>query len=207
MTAEKISSKTISRALLYIRTLEALVKSGRSMVSSGELARITGLTDVQIRRDISNFGKIGIPRLGYRVGELKKVLEDLVLRKNVIRVVLFGAGNLGTAILKYPGFRKQNLVIVAAFDKDERKTGKAAGGVKVYSLKKAPEIIRKTRADIGIIAVPPECGQEVADVMVLSGLKGIINFAPVHVKVPERVQVREIDLSIEFMSLYCDTRI
>ena len=203
---KKISRRTISRALLYLRTLESLLKKGKSMVSSVELARITSLTDVQIRKDISNFGKVGTPRIGYNTRELKNILEDYVLQKNIIRMVLFGVGNLGTAILKYPGFRKQKLKITAAFDKDKRKTGKTINGIKVYPVEKAPEVIRRNRADIGIIAVPTEYSQEVADLMVLSGMKGIINFAPVSLNVPEDVTARDIDLSIEFLALYCDTR-
>ncbi len=203
---KKISSRTIARALLYLRTLETLIRDGKDTVSSRELARITGLTDVQIRKDISNFGKVGTPGVGYNVAELKKVLEDIVLAKKVIRMALFGAGHLGTAILKYPAFGKQKLRIVAAFDRDKRKIGRTINGVKVYPVEKAPEIIRKNRVDIGIIAVPPESGQKVADLMVLSGLKAIVNFAPVSLNVPGAVSVRDIDLSIEFLSVYCDTQ-
>jgi len=203
---KKISRRTIPRTLLYLRTLESLIKEGRYTVSSGELARITGLTDVQIRKDISNFGRVGTPRIGYKTRELKNILKDYVLPENIIRMVLFGAGSLGTAILKYPGFRKQRLKISAAFDKDKRKTGKTINGVKVYPVERAPEVIRKSRVDIGIIAVPSEHGQEVADLMVGSGLKGIVNFAPVSLNLPENVSARDIDLSIEFLALYCDTR-
>ena len=183
-----------------------MIKEKRFTVSSGELARITGLTDVQIRKDISNFGKIGTPRVGYDVGELKSVLEGLVLRKKVMRIALFGTGNLGTAILKYPGFRERELKIVAAFEKDRKKIGRIVSGVRIYSVDRAPKIIKKTCADTGIIAVPTECSQGVADLIVASGLKGIVNFAPVSLNVPENVTVRNIDLAIEFLSLFCDTQ-
>ncbi len=203
---KKISDKTITRALLYIRTLDKLTREGRESVSSGDLAGITGLTDVQIRKDISNFGKVGTPRIGYDVIELKRILENLVLRKKTVQVVLFGTGNLGTAILKYPAFGKQRIAIVAAFEKDKRKIGKRVNGVRVYPVSQAREIIKKKDVSIGIIAVPPEHGQEVADLIVRSGLKGIVNFAPVSLNVPKNMQVRDIDLAIEFMSLFCQTR-
>jgi len=203
---KKISGKTVSRALLYIRTLEALIKEKRFMVSSGELALLTGVSDVQIRKDISKFGRVGTPRIGYKTVDLKNVLEDFVLQKGAIRMAVFGVGNLGTAIMKYPGFRREKLKIVAAFDKAKEKIGKTINGIRIYSVEKAPVVVKKRRVDLGIIAVPEGCSQEVADLMVLSGLKGIINFSPVSINVPKRVSIRDIDLSIEFLSLYCETR-
>ncbi|MFH1394887.1 MAG: redox-sensing transcriptional repressor Rex [Candidatus Omnitrophota bacterium] len=204
---KNISSKTVSRVLLYVRTLESLIRENKCMVSSGELARITGLTDVQIRKDISNFGKVGTPRVGYNALELKNILEEFILQKKVIRIILFGAGNLGKAILKYAGFGKQKLEIVAAFDKDKKKIGKTVNGVKVHSFEKAPFVIKKNIADIGVIAVPKETGQEVADLIVSSGIKSIVNFAPISLKVPKEIHVRNIDLAIEFLSAYCDARV
>jgi len=203
---KKISGRIISRALLYIRTLEDLIKEKRFLVSSGELARLTGISDVKIRKDISKFGKVGTPRVGYDTAELKNTLEDFVLQKDVIRIAVFGAGNLGTAIMKYPGFRGGKLNIVAAFDKASGKIGRTINGVRVYPVERAPAIIKKRRIGLGVIAVPAEHSQEVADLMVLSGLKGIINFSPVSISVPKKVSIRDIDLSIEFLSLYCETR-
>ncbi|MBU1862862.1 MAG: redox-sensing transcriptional repressor Rex [Candidatus Omnitrophica bacterium] len=201
-----ISKKTISRVLLYIRTLETLIIEERFFVSSKELAQITGISDVKIRKDITHFGKVGKPRVGYNALKLKQVLENFLLHKKVIRVVLFGAGNLGTAIIKYPGFRKGKLKIVAAFDKSKRTIGKTINGVTIYSVKRAPEIIRKYKGDIGIIAVPEEAAQKVADTIVRSGLTGIVNFSPTTINVPENVLVKNIDLSITFLSLYCNAK-
>jgi len=203
---KKISSKTISRALLYVRTLESLVREGKTTVSSRELARETDLTDVQIRKDISKFGKVGTPRVGYDTAGLKNILENFILQKKVIQIVLFGVGNLGKAILKYAGFGKQKLQIVAAFDKDKKKIDKCVNGVRVYPFEKALSVMKKNTVDIGIIAVPKEKGQEVADLIVASGIKGIVNFAPVSLKVPKHVYCRNIDLAIEFLSVYCDAR-
>ncbi len=203
---EKLSNKIISRVLLYIRILEELIKKNRVRVSSNELSKLTGLSDVQIRKDISKFGKIGTPRLGYSTTELKDILEDFVLHKKNIQLALFGVGNLGTAILKYPAFKKDRLNIVAAFEKDKNKIGKIVNGVRIYPIDKAPEIIKKTHAEIGIVAVGAQDSQEVVDIMVLSGLKGIINFSPVFLNVPKDVVVRDIDLSLEFLALYCSVK-
>ncbi|HNV86269.1 MAG TPA: redox-sensing transcriptional repressor Rex [Candidatus Omnitrophota bacterium] len=202
----KISQKTVSRALRYIRVLEHLIKQEVALVSSKQLASLVGLTDVQIRKDISNFGKIGTPRIGYNAAELKSTLEEFVLQQEKVHVALFGVGNLGTAILRYTGFHKDKIKIVAAFDVAENKIGRNVNGVSIYPLKRAPEVIRKRHVDIGVIAVPVEHSQEVADLMVISGLKGIINFSPTSICVPARVLVKNIDLTIEFLSLFCDMK-
>ena len=203
---KKIPQKTIARALLYIRTLEGLAKRQQKFVSSEQLARLTGFTAVQIRKDISSFGKVGTPRIGYRARELKNVLEDFILQDHKVLVVLFGVGNLGTAILKYPGFHRDRVRIVAAFDTAPQKLGKKINGVTVYPFRRAPEIILKTRAKLGILAVPKERCQEVADFMAAVGLRGIVNFAPASVMVPSSMRVKDIDLTVEFLSLFCDVQ-
>lgn len=203
---KKVSKKTIQRAFLYIRTLKSLIKKNRHVISSKELAEIIGTTDVQIRKDISKFGKVGKPGIGYKTVELKSTLEDFILQEDVVKVALFGVGNLGTAILKYPEFYKDRIQIVVAFEKDKRKIGKEINEVKVYSVKEASKIMEEKGIDIGIIAVPKEYSQEVADVIVSADIKGIINFAPASINVPKEVRVKNIDLSIEFLSLYCNTK-
>jgi redox-sensing transcriptional repressor len=202
---KKLSRKIITRVLLYIRTLEGLIKERRFLVSSKQLSEITGLSDVKIRKDISNFKKIGKPRIGYKTADLKKTLENYLLQNNEVRLALFGVGNLGAAFLRYPGFRREKVKLVAAFDVSPHKIGRKLEGVRIYPVERAPEIIKRCRADIGIIAVPKEQGQEVADYMVLSGLHRIVNFAPCSISVPAKVQVRSIDFTIEFLSLFCDS--
>lgn len=199
---KKISQKTITRALLYTRTLEQLLQNREELVSSRKLADLTGLTDVQVRKDISFFGRVGKPRIGYRTAELKETLEEFV-SQNVLHVALFGAGNLGSAILRYPGFYQEKVKLVAAFDTDKKKIGQTIHGVRIYPPEQAPRVVRKTHADIGIIAVPKEVSQTVADLMVRSGLRGIVNFSPTTVSVPPSVVVKNIDLAIEFLSLFC----
>ena len=202
---KKIPRKTITRVLLYIRTLEGLLKEKRYLISSGQLSEITGLSDVKIRNDISNFKKIGKPRVGYKTLDLKRILEDYLLQNNVVHLVLFGVGNLGSAILRYPGYHRDKVKLVAAFDVSHKKVGKKIDGIPIYPVERAPEIIKRCHADIGIIAVPKEHCQEVADYMVLSGLTRIVNFAPSSISVPAKVQVRNMDFTIEFLSLFCDS--
>lgn len=200
----KISPKATARSLMYIRSLEGLIKAKRQLVSSRQLAQMTGFTDVQIRKDISGFGKVGTPRIGYNTQDLKQILEDSILQKTTVKVALFGVGNLGTAILKYPGFQKDTIQIVAAFDSDLTKVGKVVNGIKIFDPAEASGVIRKKKAQIGIIAVPGDAAQKIADIMVLSGLKGIANFTPASVSVPCHIQVRNIDFSIEFLALFSE---
>lgn len=202
---KKLPRKIITRVLLYIRTLEGLLKEKRFLVSSRQLAEITGLSDVKIRKDISNFRKVGKPRIGYKTADLKKTLENYLLQNNVVHLALFGVGNLGEAFLRYPGFRREKVKLVAAFDVAPRKVGKKIHGIRIYPVERAPEIIKRGHVDIGIIAVPKEHAQEVADYMVLSGLHRIVNFAPCSISVPAKVQVRNMDFTIEFLSLFCDS--
>jgi redox-sensing transcriptional repressor len=201
---KRIPQRTIDRVLLYVRTLENLIKEKRRLISSAELSKITGISDVQIRKDVSRFGRIGTPRVGYEIAELNKTFKDYLLQKDIVRVVLFGVGNLGTAILKYPGFFKNRIKIVAAFEKNAAKINKTINGVKIYSLDKAPKVIKRKKADLGIIAVPEKASQEVADIMVLSGLKGILNFSPTSISVPGNISLKDIDFSLEFLSLFCN---
>ncbi len=202
-----ISPKTIDRALLYIRALENLLKKKRDKISSSELADITGSSDVQVRKDISFFGKVGIPRIGYETKKLKDVLENFILQDNIVHIALFGVGNLGKAILKYPGFQTDKIKLVAAFDKAKNKVLKEVNGVKIYPVEQSVRLIKKVHAEIGIIAVPSENSQEVADIMVNSGLKGIVNFAPNRVSVPKNVYVKDIDFSIEIFSIFSHTQL
>ena len=201
----KISQKTISRAHLYLRTLEQLITEDEEFISSGKLANIIGLTDVQIRKDISSFGRVGKPNVGYSIEHLKKTLEEFILQ-NTVHVALFGVGNLGLAILKYQGFHNEKIKIVAAFEKDKKKIGKKIAGIKIDSVKNAFKIIKKSHADLGIIAVSEEFSQEAADIMSKAGLKGIVNFSPSIVKVSPGVLVKNIDLSIEFLSFFCSVK-
>ncbi len=200
---KKVSQKIIPRALLYVRTLEKLIKEKQDYVSSKDLSKITGFTDVQIRKDISNFKKVGKPRVGYQTKRLKEALEELVLQ-NTVHASLFGVGNLGMAIMKYPEFHSAKIKFVNAFDSDARKVGRVINGVKIYPIKDAQKIIPKSSADIGVIAVPEEKSQEIADIISSCGVKGIINFSPTSVNVPSDVTIKNIDLSIEFLALFCD---
>jgi redox-sensing transcriptional repressor len=161
-----------------------------------------GISDAQIRKDISNFGKVGTPRVGYNIQELLRTLEELVLKKETINVIILGAGNIGTALLKYSWKRRANLEIIAAFDSNKRKIGKKINSIPVYATDAIESVIKKNRIDLAVLTVPENSSQEIANSIVAAGIKRIINFTPVTLHVPAEVSVKNIDLSIEFLSLY-----
>lgn len=200
---KKFPQRTVTRAFVYLRALDSLIEEGRAFVSSGELATMTALTDVQIRKDISVFGKAGKPRVGYDTRRLKQLLEDYVIQ-NVVHVVLFGVGNLGSAILRYPGFHQDKIKMVAAFDSDLSKAGKSINGISIYPLDQAKMLIKKNHVEIGVIAVPKQASQQTADLLVSCGIEGIVNFSPTNITVPKGTFVKNIDLAVEFLSLFCD---
>jgi redox-sensing transcriptional repressor len=199
----RFPQKTVARAFMYLRALDSLIDEGRDFVSSQELAVMAGAVDVQVRKDISIFGKVGRPRVGYQTDRLKKLLEEYIVQ-NVVHVVLFGVGNLGAAILRYPGFRDDKVKIIAAFDSDPEKVGKAINGISIYSIDRAEGFIPQKHIEVGVIAAPKQASQKIADLLVSCGIKGIINFSPTTITVPKDVQVRNIDLAVEFLTLFCD---
>ncbi len=199
---KNISHKVVERSFIYIRALTNLSRQKKEVISSAELASLTGLSDGTVRKDISNFRAVGKPGVGYKVSKLKSVLEDYVLSRDVIHVVLVGVGNLGQAILKYPGFTRERLNIVAGFDTDRAKCGRRINGVRIYPFSSFCEKLKTVSADIAVIAVPEVSAQDVADRVVASGLKALVNFSPKALEVPEGVFVKNIDLTIELLSLY-----
>lgn len=200
---KRFPQRTVSRAFQYLRALDSLIENGQEYVSSKELAGMTGVVDVQVRKDVSIFGKVGKPRVGYQTAKLRKLLEEYIAQ-HVVHVVLFGVGNLGSAILRYPGFRDDKVKIVAAFDSDPEKIGKSINGIAIYPLEKAEEVIAKKHIEIGVIACPKQFSQQTADLLVKCGVKGIINFSPTAITVFKGIQVRNIDLAVEFLTLFCD---
>lgn len=202
MFTKKIPETTIRRLSLYFRQLSFLEKSGIVSISSSGLSQRLGFTDAQIRRDFSYFGQFGQSGIGYPVSELKKVIAKILgLDHKIWNVALVGVGNLGCALLAYKGFKEQGFFIKAAFDSNPRKIGRSFRGIKIGSLKKISSLIKERDITIGIIAVPSEAAQEVANILSRSGIRGIINFAPVRINVPSRIIVRNVDLSMELENI------
>jgi redox-sensing transcriptional repressor len=200
--------KAVSQRLsLYLRHLEALEASHRPTVSSSQLARALGLTAAQVRKDLTYFGQFGFPGVGYKVPHLLQEIRRILGTDRTWPVALIGAGNLGTALLRYRGFSKQGFDIVAVFDQDPLLAGKTIGKVKVYAVRDLVKVVRAKRIALAIIAVPAPSAQEVVNRLVEAGVRGILNFAPVRVEVPKSVRVLGVDLAIQLEQLAFQVRL
>ncbi len=173
---------------------------GVEKVFSYTLANETGVTSDQVRKDFSEFNIKGNKRGGYQIDELLIKMENIFHRKKDHNIVLIGMGNLGLALSKYGKFVQRNMNIVATFDIDPFKQ-KIRSGIPVYSMSRLREIIDRFRIKVAIIAVPEISAQEVADELLRLGIKGIVNFAPVLLKVPPTVVVNNVNLSDELESV------
>ncbi len=202
MYKNKIPKASVYRLAVYLQILQKLdIKNGR-YISSLEIGKLSGIDPAQVRKDLSYFGQFGEVGRGYHVKSLMTNLKKILkLHNKVWKVALAGLGNLGMALLSYKGFKNVGFQITAAFDVDNKKVGKVFSGVTAYAANRIADIIKKENIKIGIIAVPAESAQEVASLMVDSGIKSIINFAPVRLSLPDTIVKRNVDLSNEFLSL------
>lgn len=195
----KIPNPVIPRLSLYYRALLDSRKTGT--ISSEELARLSGVTAAQVRKDLTYFGQFGTPGRGYQITELRMHILKILGSDKCWNVALIGTGNLGSAFLSYNGFRKQGFNITCAFDRDNHKVGKTLEGVKVRDISELPAAIKEKKVKLAIVAVPVDSVQEVIDTLVKAGVKAILNFAPLRPPVPDSAQVLNIDLSIELERL------
>jgi len=195
MRYHRIPDETIKRLPIYLRRVIHLSELGVKCVSSTELASPLGVTPWQIRKDLSYFGGFGTRGVGYNVENLVSRIRK-ILKLNVVRkAALVGVGNLGSAILSFPGFRQYWLEIAAVFDIDKRKVGKERNGLVVEDITLLGTL-KERRIDMGIIAVPGNAAQNVADDLIKSGVMGILNFAPRYIEVPKNVKVITIDIAL-----------
>ena len=195
----KIPSSSIPRISLYYRALLSL--KDKSVTSSQELAILTECSASQIRKDLAYFGQFGKPGEGYNIEALKIELKKILGIDRVWDVALVGVGNLGSALLAHKGFKTQGFNIRHVFDNDKKKIGKVRQGVKIQDTKKLKSAIRSNKIDMAVVAVPPETAQGVVDNLIPAGIKAILNFAPVILKVPKGIEVLNIDLSMELERL------
>ncbi len=189
----EIPDVVVRRLPIYARTLQYLLSEGAHSVSSQELGERINVTAAQIRKDLSWFGEFGKQGIGYDVEKLLGHINRILGLTRTWHVVLVGLGDLGHAIARYPGFREKGLHIVALFDADPRKVGTMVDDLAIHDDNELDEIVRREQAKLGIVAVPANRAQEVVDRLVSAGVRGILNYAPVIVQVPEGVWVRHID--------------
>ena len=197
----KISESTVRRLSLYLQYLELTRDQGRTTVSSEELARRSGATSAQVRKDLSFFGSFGKRGMGYEVPALVTRLREILGLERAYRVVLVGAGKIGGALVHYEGFRRRGFEVSAIYDRDPKKIGSRSNGLVVRDVKQLEADLKKEPTDIGIVVTPGEAAQEVADRLVRAGVKALLNFAPVQLKVPRDVEVKTVNMAQELEAL------
>jgi redox-sensing transcriptional repressor len=200
----EIPDVVIDRLPVYARALAALQSDGREVVNSQELGERLGVTPAQIRKDLSYFGRFGKQGRGYNIGRLLQELHQILGLTREWPMVLVGVGKLGRAVLGYGGFGPQGFRVVDAFDSDPKIVGTNLNGLEVKSVDMLPDVLRRSKAEIAIVAVPAENAQGVIDILVDNGVKAILNYAPVAVHAPSHVRIKEIDpvLALQSMTFY-----
>jgi len=191
----------IRRLPLYLRTLNLLADEGQTVTSSQELGDRLGISSAQIRKDLSYFGEFGKQGTGYDVRYLRDQLRQILQVDRCWNLVLIGAGDLGRAILRYGGFEEGGFSIVAGLDKDEQKIGRQIGKFKVQDIARLPRVIKEYKIQMAIIAVPASEAQEVADALVNAGVKAILSYAPITLRLAAHVRVDYIDPVIGLQSM------
>jgi len=197
----RISDSTVRRLSHYLRALEGFEEEGGATVSSEELASRGHTTAAQVRKDLSHFGSFGKRGLGYRIVELLERLRAILGVDRVWRVVLVGAGRIGSALFEYPDFKSRGYDCVAILDSDPEKIGVRWGTTEIRPPEDLETVVAELEIDLVILAVPASEAQEVADRAVRAGIKGILNFAPVQIKVPSSVPVEDVNLVMELEAL------
>ncbi len=196
----EVPKATVVRLPRYLRLLED-IDSGRDVVSSEELAAAAGANAANVRRDLSHLDFHGVRGLGYSVPELRtRIRQELGIAERQ-RVAIVGAGNLGRALANYAGLSRRGFDVVALYDTDAKKIGSKVGSVKIQHLDGLDGDCQAHSFEIAILAVPAVAAQQVAERLVEHGIRSILNFAPVRVKVPDTVSVRQVDLSMELQVL------
>ncbi|MEC9488453.1 MAG: redox-sensing transcriptional repressor Rex, partial [Halanaerobium sp.] len=177
MKYQQIPKTTIERLPLYYRCLGKLEKKDIEVVSSKELGDQLGIPSTQVRKDLSYYGEFGRRGVGYEVTDLQRHLEKILGLNQTWPIVLIGAGNLGRALVNYEGFKRLGLQFELVFDADLGKIGNRIGNLEVYSIKELDERLENKSVRIGVIAVPAASAQEVANLLVKTGIKAIWNFS------------------------------
>ena len=201
-STEQVSELTTNRLSVYLRCLNALDDAGVRTMSSQALAEQFHLNAAQIRKDLAYFGEFGVRGVGYYVRDLKHNLRQILGLDRKLRVAIMGAGNLGLALADYPGFRQEGFEIAALFDSLSSKVGQQSRtGVPIHDIQDFKKIVRRDGISIAVIAVPAPSAQHVVNLVVLSGIKAVLNFSPGTLQVPAGVKLKSVDLTVSLESL------
>ena len=198
---DHVSDSTVRRLSSYLRVLDEFDREAEGLVSSQRLAEKSGVTPAQVRKDLSYFGSFGRRGLGYSVAHLKTEIRAILGLDRRWRVALVGAGNIGSALFAYKEFSRQGFDIVAVFDDAPDRIGQKLGELVIQGMDEFERMCRLREVEIGVIATPSRDAQQIADLMVRVGLRGILNFAPRKLFLPDTVALRTVNMAIELESL------
>lgn len=201
MKQVKISDAVVKRLPLYLQVLNELKSREVKTVSSQELGHLLDFNPAQIRKDLAYFGDFGRKGIGYEVDYLIDKIRHILKINQTISVVLIGAGNLGHALCNYNKYSKDNMQIVAVFDSFEGKVGTKINNLVVQPMEQLADTIKQQNIRIGIITVPAQEAQVVANQLIAGGIEGILNFAPTILRAPDDVRVQHADFTKELLSL------
>ena len=200
MRFRRVPDETIRRLPIYLRGLLFSAEQGRKNMSSRDLADLVGVNSWQIRKDFSYFGDFGTPGVGYNVEKLSRHIKKILKADVIQKAALVGVGNLGSAVLAYPGFATYGFEVAAAFDTNPKKVGRKIKNILIEDASKL-QSLKKRKIKLAIIAVPRQAAQQTADTLVKAGIKGILNFSPCYITVPKKVKVITIDIALDLARL------
>ncbi|MBF0531162.1 MAG: redox-sensing transcriptional repressor Rex, partial [Deltaproteobacteria bacterium] len=199
MKSSKIPPATITRLSFYYRKLEHLIKEDVNIVSSEKLAQLCDVNPAQIRKDLAYFGEFGVRGVGYYTAELLGEIKKILGLNRIWRMAVVGIGNLGSALVAHDNFHKHGYHFVAAFDNDPRKVDQVLQhGLRISHIDDMPQVLEEVgRVDIGVIATPAAWAQDVANRLFKTGIRSLLNFAPIQILTPEGCMVQNVDFTVK----------
>lgn len=206
MNANRIPDIIIGRLPVYLRALQQLSEKGIMTTSSQELGEIIGISAAQIRKDISQFGEFGKQGTGYSIPFLIERLRDILKVDRVWEVIIVGMGDIGHALARYNGFSNRGFHISMVFDNDPQKIGQKVGDYEIFDVATLPEKVKQNKIKVAMLTAPASVAQELTDLLVKSGIKAILNYAPISLNVPPGVRVQYTDpvTHLQRMTYYLD---
>jgi redox-sensing transcriptional repressor len=202
MKFTKIPMATINRLSIYTRTLQELLEEEVDVISSERLAKQCAVNPAQIRKDLAYFGEFGVRGVGYRVTDLLNQIKEILGLNRPWNLGMVGVGNLGSALIRHANFIRHGYVFTAAFDVDPQKVGKRLpNGLVIRHLDEVDEVVKERDVHVGVITTPSSAAQSAANQLVLAGINGILNFAPIQIQVPNCCHVENVDFTIKLDSI------
>lgn len=206
MASNQAPDIVVGRLPIYLRALTFMAEEGREITSSQELSEKLGISSAQIRKDLSHFGEFGKQGTGYEIAYLRDQLKRILHVERTWPVALVGYGDLGHALANYGGFEPKGFEIVAVFDNAPNKIGQKVAGKEVMDITELPGVVHEKHIKVAIVAIPSSAAQQIADLLVESGVKAILNYAPINIAVPSDVRVQYIDPAarLQHMTFYLE---